>query len=464
MSSCQFPHQPNQSPFSYLDCSNQPRTAPPVSEPRTKTSPLANEIKAAEDIIASELNKLSFKERAEAYNDVHCVGDDLEENPSIIQQGLGDFDATLQTMRSPIYDLAVNQNRAYVEDASFRLKFLRANMYDVGKSVRQMLSFLHQKATYFGQDKVARDITIDDLNREDIALLKCGLFHIQNGRDRMGRVVLVCFKNKMPRVSAAVMNRATYYISFNILLSIPEVQLKGIVTVQLNAKQRLEEQANVPSFSYIHEITKFSNSVPLRCSALHNCFDTSLTGAVAVDKAILGLWYHCLPEHTRSRMRFHCGSRLEIIYQFQSHGIPMDTFPVDFDFDIREDILNVWVQKHLETAQRSSRIANLMNAKPGQIFEQDILLGRGGLVQSHPGNVRFRAFLEGHRDEYETSARFVRHKVAAKFVRMLNAKGARFLVKGEDGVWVESTFSDAERKVGQYFRELRKKKSKAVGL
>jgi len=115
----------------------------------------------------------------------------------MIEEALAEFDEVLQREMNSIYKMAVKQNREYVEDPEFRLKFLRANLHDAGKSVRQMLDFLRYKATYFGNEKVARDITLNDLNEEDKKLLFSGLHHIQEGRDRMGRVILYFFNRHM---------------------------------------------------------------------------------------------------------------------------------------------------------------------------------------------------------------------------------------------------------------------------
>lgn len=147
-----------------------------------------------EDILASGMNKLSVQERAEAFDDVHCVGEELKESPEIIQQTLEEFERAVQAECNPTYEMAVDQNRAYVEDPTFRLKFLRANFYDVDRSVRQMINFLQHKAKYFGTDKIARDITLQDLNEEEVEVLfSKSPYHIQEGRDRTGRVVVQMF-------------------------------------------------------------------------------------------------------------------------------------------------------------------------------------------------------------------------------------------------------------------------------
>ena len=106
--------------------------------------------------------------------------------------------------------MATNQNRAYVEDPKFRLKFIRAKMYDASEAVRQMMSYLQHKATYFGKDKIARDISLDDLQEEDKKLLLSGVFHIQNERDRKGRVIIHMFGKMLSRCGPDTMVRNNF--------------------------------------------------------------------------------------------------------------------------------------------------------------------------------------------------------------------------------------------------------------
>ena len=144
-----------------------------------------------ENLLSSDMSKLSVQERASALDDVHCVGEELKETPETVQQLLAEFEETVQSQQHqhPIYALALNQNRAYVEDSSFRLKFLRANLHNVQRAVSQMMDLLRNKAKYFGQDTVTREITTSDLTEDDIDLMLSARYFIPQERDRMGRPV-----------------------------------------------------------------------------------------------------------------------------------------------------------------------------------------------------------------------------------------------------------------------------------
>lgn len=147
-------------------------------------------MKETENFLAAEMNKLSTEEISNALEDVHCVGQGLDESPAMVERSLLAFDEAVKAERNYIYELAARQDKGYVEDGQFRLKFLRANLYDIKRSVKQMMNFLKHKATYFGADKVGRDIVLSDLNQADLDLMRSGVFHIQNGRDKSGRVVV----------------------------------------------------------------------------------------------------------------------------------------------------------------------------------------------------------------------------------------------------------------------------------
>lgn len=183
--------QPCFSFFDFCDSSHSTNGSAAFRQPSSVTpNPERSEMKETEDLLAAELSKLSVQERSKALDDLHCVGEEVQETPEMVHQSLAEFEAILQTSANRIYEVAVNQNRSFVEDSEFRLKFLRANMHNARKSVHQMLNFLEQKAVYFGEHKVAHDIFPSDLNGEDVELMRSGFFQIQEGRDRSGRTIV----------------------------------------------------------------------------------------------------------------------------------------------------------------------------------------------------------------------------------------------------------------------------------
>jgi hypothetical protein len=75
-------------------------------------------------------------------------------------------------------------------------------MYNVQKSVKQMIDFLRQKAIYFGADKLARDIAIGDLSTKELEILLSGQYHIQDATDPNGTAIIYCFNRKFGQCCA----------------------------------------------------------------------------------------------------------------------------------------------------------------------------------------------------------------------------------------------------------------------
>ncbi|CAJ1937920.1 unnamed protein product [Cylindrotheca closterium] len=393
-----------------------------------------HEMRQTEDFLASEFSKLSVEERSEALNDIHCVGEELKETPEMLEMLLKQFDQTARQVRNHIYTVAVNQRRAFFEDSSFQLRFLRCNMYDVHQSVRQMVKFLENKAAYFGKDKISREITIQDLKDEAKELLLSGLYHIQEGRDQSGRVVLYLLNDKFGSSDIVTMVVGIYY----------DMTKPGETFVS-------------PGITFLLALMDAVASFPMRYSALHICLKPK-NGSLALSNTLLHYTLNLTSVHTRTRTRIHYGTDMELQYTLRRHGVPTESCPVDIDGNVRGNILNDWFQKHeAEIRRLNQRMANQMQPiRPQDVRPQDVLLGRGYRVQNHPGNFWFRNFLLAHRGEYDITPRSRRQEISIRLTRTLIDNGTRFLKQDEGGEWIEADVEEAEKKVAQLFRTFRK--------
>jgi len=473
-------------------------------------------MKPTQDFLSSELNKLSVQERSKAMEDLHCVGEELKENDVIVQKSLMEFQRVLEEGDYAMYDKAVCLNRDYVENPLFRLWFLRANMHDIKASVRQMEYHLAQKAKYFGEDKIARDITHEDIDDTVKELLLSGLVHIQEARDRTGRVVLIIFNDMLGRWTPETFIRGHYFVMHSILVPIPEVQKKGLVVVYYDMSKG-DKKFSLPSLQLMLKIKKYRSSVPVRFSAVHLCLKTTWTENLAPQNSFLEMALKYLNQYTIVRTRAHYGSDMEIQHSLRSYGIVQYSLPVDMDGNVRSSIVNGWLHKYFAAERNKSHayLAHfqlfsddtdeaiesagdsplLLVSNGGSAMEeitqnptaqhapslsesdrpeneeraalpkqvglieptiQDVLLGRGVRLMKHPGNVRFREFIDGYKAEYDKAPRSNRRKVSMKVVSELKSEGVRFLQKGESSIWVESDISEAVNKVQQLFRSRRK--------
>mmetsp|Transcript_14270 Transcript_14270/g.34651 ORF Transcript_14270/g.34651 Transcript_14270/m.34651 type:complete len:319 (-) Transcript_14270:82-1038(-) len=303
----------------------------------------------------------------------------------------------------------------------------------------------------------------------------------------------------------------------SVILPHPTAQLRGVVAVLYHgsADHHSGQELLFPDTNFIMTLMNAVASFPLRYSAMHICLKTETQDLVSLNSAAFKQAMDIIPRYTRVRTRAHFGSDAVLQKNLRRHGLSPESLPVDLDGIVRMKILNEWFFKHkantLDTAQintpgspsddsfshakRSSmhslseseldssdfmhifddekegiRRAQLpsttegethpkvlINQKmPGNPSPNDVLLGRGWRVQNHEGNVRFRNFLEGHCDAYDASPRLQKRLMVGNLVRLIQGKGVRFLKQVPSGEWIDSTHDDAENKVSQLFRTIRK--------
>ncbi|KAL9190701.1 hypothetical protein ACHAXT_000407 [Thalassiosira profunda] len=87
--------------------------------------------------------------------------------------------------------------------------------------------------------------------------------------------------------------------------------------------------------------------------------------------------------------------------------------------------------------------------------DDDVLFGRGGYSNQHPGNIRFREKAMELRPWYEaaTTTKEEKYRISELLVESVKSEGHRFLEKGEDGLWHEVIGNGARKKASQALRE-----------
>ena len=79
--------------------------------------------------------------------------------------------------------------RKYQDNRAFLLMFLRSTSFDIKSAVYKMIEYFNYKVKLFGWEKVAKDITLDDLDDDDMEALKSGASVFLPYSDTAGRAV-----------------------------------------------------------------------------------------------------------------------------------------------------------------------------------------------------------------------------------------------------------------------------------
>jgi hypothetical protein len=161
---------------------------------------LTEEKKQVEKLIAQEIYDMSTEERTGVYQDLHGVSDGNKEEPEFVQKCRNEMEIQLLKNPNRAFQLAWHQSSQYVQ--SLYLMFLRCDDFRVSDAAERLLKYFEAKLELFRSDKLACDITQEDLSADDMEALKTGAFQILQCRDRAGRLILClvgCYlKYKVP--------------------------------------------------------------------------------------------------------------------------------------------------------------------------------------------------------------------------------------------------------------------------
>jgi hypothetical protein len=146
-------------------------------------------------ILAQELNQLSFIDRTNIQEEIHGVHSMTpKETPKMIEEALLDFShqiSLLPRKKTLAYEQALSVGSQYVNNQHFRLKFIRADLYDIHKAVDRFMAYLDLTFEHFGIDVLLRPILQRDLTRLEFEVMRKGGLQLLSSRDRAGRLVLV---------------------------------------------------------------------------------------------------------------------------------------------------------------------------------------------------------------------------------------------------------------------------------
>lgn len=201
--------------------------------------------KPLDDLIAQDFNKLSFHDRNAINEEMHGVSSlSPEETPKMLADAVHRLSREIDAIRhKPAYDksqqwnsnssvmgidctqsiydynvdtLSAGTHSTYVNTIEFRLRFLRADLFDAKKAATRLVKFLEMvMELYCGNDELLRrPIGLNDLkSKAEKDYLKLGNHQLLPFRDRSGRrvIAMVPDMNEIPCIRLRV--------SINILIN-----------------------------------------------------------------------------------------------------------------------------------------------------------------------------------------------------------------------------------------------------
>jgi hypothetical protein len=99
------------------------------------------------------------------------------ETPRMIEESLRDFSHHLTHLppeKAVAYRQALSLNSQYVPDRDFRLKFIRADLYNIPRAVERFMAYLDMSFEHFGKDVLLRPILQNDLTKGECEVMRKG--------------------------------------------------------------------------------------------------------------------------------------------------------------------------------------------------------------------------------------------------------------------------------------------------
>ncbi len=210
---------------------------------------------AVNNLLSRELLQLSIKDRTAIQEEIHgvaCLAP--EETPQLLENSLLELALTLESddlippHKKRAYMRSQQYVKSFVNNESFRLRFLRFTLFNAKKAAEKIVQFLDVAAELFGEFALQRAVQLSDFDNHDLKYLREGEFQFLPFRDRSGRRILAVMNPLMPREDPV----STFY---------------GYQMLPKATQQDTHRLLHLPSFSFwfLGII-----SVPCKDNALHN--------------------------------------------------------------------------------------------------------------------------------------------------------------------------------------------------
>eukprot|EP00531_Pseudo-nitzschia_arenysensis_P001882 CAMPEP_0116133220 /NCGR_PEP_ID=MMETSP0329-20121206/9988_1 /TAXON_ID=697910 /ORGANISM="Pseudo-nitzschia arenysensis, Strain B593" /LENGTH=520 /DNA_ID=CAMNT_0003627833 /DNA_START=87 /DNA_END=1645 /DNA_ORIENTATION=+ len=280
---------------------------------------------------------------------------------------LNDLDAAIHQIQAEIgntsnpdleaYKVAREQDSTYVTNPNFIISFLRADGYNPGKAAWRMFRHLKIKRELFGDEKLARDILLDDLGEEGKKYMALGTLQVLPMPDDDGRRVI--FGTTVLDSSASEIQKEAaikvyfYFLAYAIEHVDDSIQKKGIVLLNWRV-----HNPPFPNAALLGPVSQIWRCIPMRVVAVHTCYApiTAITfSAFQLFGKLVAAWSsnQLVINHS------HCGTATEVEYELRTkHNIPTDRFPYNKQAAdiIHNHYHKVWMNRRNAIDQKKAQL------------------------------------------------------------------------------------------------------------
>lgn len=147
-------------------------------------------------IINKEMLKYDVTERNAIYEEVHGVGNLCpdESQPGMVENALNDLVYELDAIpahQKREYTQSLSMPHSYIHTRDFRMRFLRADLFDAKRAANRLVTCLQTMCFLYGPYALERPIRLSDFSKRELKVFNAGRIQLLPYRDRGGRRVVV---------------------------------------------------------------------------------------------------------------------------------------------------------------------------------------------------------------------------------------------------------------------------------
>jgi hypothetical protein len=419
------------------------------------------------NLLAEELQSLSVSERERVYSTIHGVPDIIEETPELVRTSLSSMryeitDGVIPKHRRKALDRAFFLKPSFATDDSFHLMFLRSERFDAKEAASKMCAYFQHKQTLFGEDKLVKRITLEDMGEKEMVHMHAGYIQTPVINQRGDHAILFMTAANEDMSDWKAVTRYQWYQMMT-LAEDEDVQKRGATGVV-----SFHGPLGYPVSQILNWARKAGDILkdwPVREAAIHLCYDhPALDGFLRMMQQFQGKEYRL---HTRT----HCGSLLEAQYSLVSFGIrfPPHYFTLgEQSHAQRQTMVESYLAERRRIEQEEEQLELLDQDGTTEhpfLFPgpNDVLMGRGRSFQDWQGNLRLVQIVGTHLDRYVSSdSKSGKTAIATEIVLLIESTG-KFLERTETTGWVIlSDQATTRKKVSQIFRAEARKRGQGL--
>lgn len=251
----------------------------------------------------------------------------VTETPELIETSLAHFNqaeaaivmATKQSTPTALHQAHTKCPHLLTND--FKLKFLRAEIFNVKLALKRYVNYWHQRLVLFGPAKAFQDMTLSQALENDLGSLGIG-FARYVGEHPSGRAIVLMDPSRLDGIAydRDSLGRAIWY-TYHAMVERPGVQQKGVIVIW-----RLSDfHMGLLDRKLVKKMSKcLQGALPVRISAIHMCDPPT------IFKIIMPIVNVFLMERVRRRLKFHWSrGRGTMMGQLERYGLGKDVLPME---------------------------------------------------------------------------------------------------------------------------------------